>query len=217
MFGDMFGYEDYTVSDEEAIEGMSSGGSISITNPSAKAGGAYHFRGGAYFPYTHDFNCPDLSETLDKLGCFKTVEKTNYDHNCLWNAFKSAGVSDPIMQAMKTQFLRRTISRHKIREIAETHGLYVEIHTDGDKNVVRFGNPDTGFHVPIACLMDHYIHLYTTKFNAYAVEHYDDLEEKNEWWTFKDEKRRDKERGMTSLNLLRAILKTKHVQKISNP
>eukprot|EP00966_Prymnesium_polylepis_P009725 224392-Prymnesium_polylepis.1 len=194
---------------------MASGGGFSIGNPSARAGGGYHFRGGAYFPYTHNFECDDLTNTLHNLGCFKTVEKTNYDHNCLWKAFMSAGVSQPILEAMKTQFLRRTISRRNIKDIAEQHNLYVEIHTDGDKDVVKYGNAETGLHVPIACILDHYIHLYQTKFNSYAIEHYDGIKDKKEWWTFKDDKRRDKDRGMNSLNLLRAILKTKHVEKIS--
>jgi hypothetical protein len=216
MFDDMFGFDgDYEESDYEAAEGMASGGSFSIGNPSARAGGGYNFRGGAYFPYTHDFACDELSATLNNLGCFKGIEKSNYYNNCLWNAFKSAGVSEPTLQAMKTQFLRRTISRRNIRDIAEQHNLYVEIHTDGDKDVVKYGDPDKGFHVPIACILDHYIHMYRTKFNSYAVEHYDELKDKNEWWTFKDEKRRDKDRGMNSLKLLRAILKTNHVQKIS--
>ena len=216
MFGDMFGYEgDYEESEYETVEGMSSGGSFSIGNPSARAGGGYHFRGGAYFPYLHDFECLELTQTLCNLGCFKQVVKDNYDNNCLWLAFKSAGVSESILQAMKTQFLRRTISRRNIGEIAVQHNLFVELHPDDGKNVEPYGDPETGFHVPIATIMDHYIHLHDTKFNAYAVAHYDELKDKENWWAFRDGTRREKDRGMNSLNLLRAILKTEHVQKIS--
>ncbi len=203
---------DLPFSDGEVTDKMSSGGAFSIGN--VGGGNGYNFRGGAYFPYTHDFDCGDLSETLERLGCFKEVKKENYDSNCLWNAFQSAGVSEAVLQAMKTQFLRRTISRRNIRDIAEQHNLYVEIHTDGDKDVVKYGDKD-GFHVQVACIMDHYIHLHPTKFNSYAVEHYDDLKDKMEWWTFKDGKNRDKTRGMNSLNLLRSIMKTEHVHKIS--
>jgi hypothetical protein len=216
MFGDMFGFDgDYYESDQEVVEGMSGGGGFSIGNPSARAGGGYNFRGGAYFPYTHDFECSELTSALHNLGCFKTVKKENYDFNCLWLAFKSAGVSQPILQSMKTEFLRRTISRRNIKEIAVKHGLYVEIRTDGDKNVLKYGNAETGFHVSIACILDHYFHLYQTKFNSYAVEHYDELKDRRDWWAFKDDKRRDNTRPMDSLELLRAILKTNHVEKIN--
>ena len=116
---------------------------------------------------------------------------------------------------MKTQFLRRTISRRNIGEIAFQHNLFVELHPDDGKNVIRYGDPETGFHVPIATIMDHYIHLHDTKFNAYAVAHYDELKDKENWWAFMDGTRREKDRGMNSLNLLRTILKTEHVQKIS--
>ena len=65
-----------------------------------RVGAAYNFAQGAYFPYTHDFECEDLSAELSKLGCWKQVTKENYDDNCLYNAFKSAGVSEAILNAM---------------------------------------------------------------------------------------------------------------------
>ena len=60
---------------------------------------------------------------------------------------------------MKTQFLRRKISRKSIRDVAEQHDLYIEISTDQDKNMLKYGNPEKGFPVKLALYKDHYIHL----------------------------------------------------------
>lgn len=188
---------------------------MTVSSMPNRAAGAYSFAQGAYFPYTHDFDCEDLVKELSNLGCWKEVTKENYDDNCLYNAFKSAGVSEAILNAMKTQFLRRKISRKNLRYIAEQHDLYIEISTDEDKNILKYGNPEKGFPVKLALYKDHYIHLYKTKFNSYAVLHYDEVKGKGKnWWTWKSETKRDSDRGMTSINLLRTILETEHTKMI---
>jgi hypothetical protein len=188
---------------------------FTISSIRGRVGGAYAFAQGAYFPYTHDFDCEDLTKELASLGCWKKVKKENYDDNCLYNAFKSAGVSEAILNAMKTEFLRRKISRKNLRSIAEQHDLYIEISTEGDKNMLKYGNPEKGFPVKLALYKDHYLHLYKTKFNSYAVLHYEEVKDKGKnWWTWKSDSKRDSDRGMTSINLLRAILETQHVKRI---
>lgn len=210
------GGDDYTESDMLTVDGMKSGGNFSISNPSERAGGGYYFRGGAYFPYLHDFDDDKLTETLFELGVFKTIETENYENNCLWLAFKSAGVNPTILQAMKFEFLRRTISRTSIEKIAENHNLYVEIRTDKDHNVIRYGDPITGFPVQIGSILDHYFHFCDTEFTSYSIENYDEVKDKDDWYRIKDKEdhKRD-DRYMNSMNLLRTILKTNHVQKIS--
>jgi len=156
-----------------------------------------------------------MTNELARIGCWKEVTKENYDDNCLYNAFQSAGVAEATLNAMKTQFLRRKISRKNLREIAEQHDVYIEISTDQDKNTLKYGNPQTGFPVKLALYKDHYIHLYKTKFNSFAVLHYDEVKDKGKnWWTWKSDTKRDADRGMTSINLLRTILETNHVKMI---
>ena len=169
---------------------------------------------GSYFPYTHTFDCKYLTEELANLGCFKKVVNTNYDDNCLYNAFKSAGVSEETLNAMKTFFLRRKISRENLHKIADQHDLYIEITTHGDKNLLKYGNPEN-FKIKLALFKEHYIHLYDTKFNSYAVLHYDAVKNKGKnWWTWKTEGNRDAKRGMNSINLLKTILETSHIKMI---
>ena len=207
-FGDEQAYSDGEAEDQEFYTNMT------VSTAPDRAGGAYGFAQGAYFPYTHDFDSYDLTQELANLGCWTEVTKENYQDNCLYNAFQSAGVSEDILNAMKTQFLRRKISRKALRTIAEQHSLYIQISTDQDKNMLKYGNPEKGFPVKLALYKDHYIHLYQTKFNSYAVLHYDDVKETKNWWTWKSETKRDSDRGMTSINLLRTILETKHTKMI---
>ena len=143
----------------------------------------------------------------------RTVDAENYQNNCLYNAFKSAGVSEAVLEAMKLQFLRRKIARKNIRAIAEEHALRVSIHSDGEKNVQVYG-PEDGFEVQLALIKDHYIHYYRTKFNSFAVLNYDQLKDRKEWWAFKDVKRRDNSRGMLSIDLLRTVMQTDHLEPI---
>ena len=77
----------------------------------------------------------------------------------------------------------------------------MSIQSDGDKNVQVYG-PEDGFPVHLALIKDHYIHLYRTKLNSFAILNYDQLKDRKEWWAFKDLKRRDNNRGMLSIDLL---------------
>ena len=118
-----------------------------------------------------------------------------------------------VLEAMKLQFLRRKIARKNIRAIAEERALRVSIHSDGEKNVQVYG-PEDGFEVQLALIKDHYIHYYRTKFNSFAVLNYDQLKDRKEWWAFKDVKRRDNNRGMLSIDLLRTVMQTDHLEPI---
>ena len=81
--------------------------------------------------------------------------------------------------------------------------------------MLKYGNPKKGFPVKLALYKDHYIHLYKTKFNSYAVLYYDAVKDKGKnWWTWKSDIKRDSDRGMTSIHLLRTILETEHVKMI---
>ena len=136
-------------SDTEALD-LGFYSDFNVSRAPQRVGNAFHFGQGAYFPYTHDFGCPELTAELANLGCWTSVTKENYDDNCLYLAFKSAGVSEPVLNAMKTEFLRRKISRKSLRTIAEQHNLYVEIHTDQDRNCLKYGDSQKGFPVQLA-------------------------------------------------------------------
>lgn len=189
---------------------------VTVERPGPRLGRDYEFVNGEFLPYTHDYKDPDLSNELANLGCWTEVNEKNYVNNCLWLAFKSAGVSPAVLEAMKFDFIQRKISRKNVKKIAEQHNLYVIIHTDGDKNVIKYGC-ETGLRVELAIIkgnIDHYIHFKPTKFNSYAIANYDSVKDIKKWWTFKSPDRKDSSRGMNSLDLLRAVLAGDHVKPI---
>ena len=79
-----------------------------------------------------------------------SVNKDNYKENCLWLAFKDAGVETHILESMKLEFKQRKIARKNIRKVAEDHKLLVTIATDDKKegsikNIDRWRYTDSTF------------------------------------------------------------------------
>ena len=177
--------------------------SITMSRPSARVGRKWSRPEGEFFPYIHRFECEELTKELANLGCWREVDSKNHKENCLYLAFVSAAVPPPTLDALKLQFLRRKIARKNLRSIAEEHNLHVTIRTEGKSKLQTYG-PHDGFPVRLALIQDHYIHLYKTRFKSYAVAHYNELKHKPEWWSFKTRDKRDRTRGMLSIDLLKA-------------
>ena len=157
---------------------------VTVERPGLRLGRDYEFANGEFLAYTHSYEDPDLTKELANLGCWTEVNEKNYVNNCLWLAFKSAGVSPAVLEAMKFEFIQRKISRKNVKKIAEQHNLHVIIHTDGDENVIKYGNETNSLRVELAIIkgpIDHYIHFYSTKFNSYAIANYDALKDKKKW------------------------------------
>ena len=146
------------------------------------------------------------------LGCWSEVDPNNYDNNCLLLAFEAAGVAKSAISAMRTQFLRRKISRHKLSSIADEHNLYIVVRTDGDNNIVQYG-VENDHSIELALFEEHYFHFFKTKYTTYAINNYDDLKTKKGWWKCVLAKKRRSDRGMNSLDLMRIIITTNHVEK----
>jgi inorganic pyrophosphatase len=199
-------------SDAEIVEEATGGGGITISHVPQR-NNPYTFPSGAYFPFKHDFKDKALKQLLHELGCYSEVNKNNYDDNCLLQAFRSAGVEEKKLNAMKTEFLRRTISRKNIRKIAEEQKLYITIKTEGDKNIIKYGDK-RNMHVPIALIHGHYIHLFQTPYNSFAIRNYDQLHTRNEWHRYETMDRK-RDTGMDTLKLLQTVLQTDHVSQIS--
>ena len=212
----MVSFDASSESDSEIISNIEAGDMtvLTITHPMDRVGERSFTRdSGDFFPCVHGFEDEKLCEDLALLGCWQDVDPENYDNNCLLLVFKAAGVAKSALAAMRTQFLRRKISRHKLSLIADEHKLYITVRTDGDQNVVKLG-VENDHPIELALFKEHYFHFYKTKYNSYAIKNYDDLKSKKDWWKFISAKKRKSDRGMNSLDLMRVILTTNHVKKI---
>ena len=92
-------------SDEELVEYIIEKKEITLMRPHARMGGSWTRAQGEFFPYIHSFECEELTKELANLGCWKEVDAMNYEDNCLYLAFKSAGVPDSTLEAMKLQLV----------------------------------------------------------------------------------------------------------------
>lgn len=203
---------------EFVIDSVEQGGAFTISRPEERVGNNFTFATGEFFPYIHTFCDEHITKILARLGCWKEVNSDNYKENCLWLAFKDAGVEDHTLEAMKTEFLDRKIARKNIRKIAEDHKLLVRITTEGktDGYGLKYG-PRDGFPVELALIKDHYIHNFRTDICSYAFKNYDELKDKEEWWRFykADRKAKDGERGINALALIRLLLDSEYLTPIS--
>ena len=208
-----------SISDAEfVIDTVEQGGPFTISRPEERRGNNFTFATGEFFSYIHNHPDEHITNILARLGCWKEVDADNYKENCLWLAFKDAGVEAQILEAMKTEFLQRKIARKNIRKIAEDHKLFVTITTDGktDGYGLKYG-PRDGFPVELALINEHYIHNFKTDICSYAFKHYDDLKDKEEWWRYfkAKEKAKEGERGIKALPLIRLLLDSEYLAPIS--
>lgn len=208
-----------SISDQEYVEYVKEGGPFTISRPDARTGSNFTFATGEFFAYIHKHPDKHITSTLARLGCWKEVDAENYKENCLWLAFKDAGVKAHILEAMKTEFLQRKIARKNIRKIADDHNLFVTITTDGktDGYGLKYG-PRDGFPVKLALIKDHYIHDFQTDICSFAFKNYDELKTKERWWRYckMSTRAQEGERGISALTLIRLLLKSEFLTPISS-
>ena len=80
---------------------------IFVDKNKTRAGGAF-------------FNC--LNNTLfdfDKYGVFKTIDRHNYNHNCLYLALQAGGLSDIKLQQLILTVRNRTIHKCDLSNVCD--------------------------------------------------------------------------------------------------
>ena len=110
--------------------------------------------GGSFFPYLN-ITIFDLS----KYGMFKTVDRNNYRHNCLYLALQAGGLSDVKLQELILSLRNRHIHKCDLENVCNTLEIHIELislRNDGETNRV-----------------EHYGKEYDGKYNSGLVEgHY---------------------------------------------
>ena len=90
--------------------------------------------GGAFFPFLNK-TVYDLSE----YGIFKTIDKSNYHHNCLYLALQAGGLSDIELQELILTLRNRTV--HKCEIVCDTLEIRIELiplRSDGEGRVEHY-------------------------------------------------------------------------------
>ena len=170
--------------------------------------------GGAFFPYTHKYDCPHLIPVLAELGCYRTV--TVEEDNCLINACKAAGMSDVNLSDLKTRVRRRKVSMCSINQFAKDTNQCISVYVI-NSNVGKKGDcktyngPAEGkTHIQLCLYEGHYFVNKKVPVTKYAFANYDRIKTRPRWWQFVNDKQRktDDVRKMFSFDLMLLIEKT---------
>merc|ERR1712127_804762 len=93
--------------------------------------------GGSFFPYLNN-TIFDLS----KYGIFKTVDRHNYKHNCLYLALQAGGLSDVKLQELILTLRNRHIHKCDLSNVCDTLEIHIElisIKADGLSRIEHYG------------------------------------------------------------------------------
>ena len=78
--------------------------------------------GGPFFPYLN-ITIFDLS----KYGIFKTVDRNNHKHNCLYLALQAGGLSDGKLQELILSLGNRHIHKCDLENVCNTLEIHIEL------------------------------------------------------------------------------------------
>ena len=78
--------------------------------------------GGSFFPYLN-ITIFDLS----KYGIFKSVDRNNYKHNCLYLALQAGGLSDVKLQELILSLRNRHIHKCDLENVCNTLEIHIEL------------------------------------------------------------------------------------------
>ena len=94
--------------------------------------------GGSFFPYPNitTFGSP-------KHDMFKTVDKHNYKHDCLYLALESGGLSDIKLQYLILSSRNRHVHKCDLENVCNTLGIHIELiplRSNAEHRVEHYGN-----------------------------------------------------------------------------
>ena len=131
--------------------------------------------GGAFFLYLNN-----TLYDLDKYGIFKTIDRHNYKHNCLYLALEAGGLSVIKLQQLILTLKNRIIHKcdlSNVCDVLEIHIELISIRDDGTSRVEHYGK-DYEEKYNLGLVKNHYFINDDTNLTAYCLENYEEV--KNE-------------------------------------
>ncbi len=170
---------------------------------------------GAFFKYRTNFKLPGL----EKFGIYDKFNYKNYNDNCFIEALKhSELVDEDKLNSIKQYVKCSHLPMCKIKHIAEKYDLYITIKRLKDvKNKMKYGdkkNPE----IHIGLIDEHYFIIQKTKITRYALNNYEKLKDKKEWYKFYREGKRSETCGLDSYQLIKLLYEKKEnfLKEITN-
>ena len=130
--------------------------------------------GGPFFPYLN-ITIFDLS----KYGMFKSVDRKNYKHNCLYLALEPGGLSDTILQDLILSLRNRHVHKCDLENVCNTleiHTELISIKPDGLSRIEQYGKDfDEKYNLGLA--KGHYFINDYTELTSYWLDTYEEIED----------------------------------------
>eukprot|EP00965_Chrysotila_dentata_P050635 1678487-Pleurochrysis_carterae.AAC.1 len=142
---------------------------------------------------------------------------SNYKENCFIIALKESQIVDAkTIEHAKTLIQCSKISRSNLHKIvAFNPDIEILVTTDDGKRTTykqklnkKDPKSENAKTVNLGLIKDHYFLIIDTEITSYAIRNYEKLKTRDRWWQFRDDKHRNPDRGMNTLNLIRELLKT---------
>lgn len=166
--------------------------------------------GGAFFPYLNN-----TSIDLTKYQIYDKIDEKNYNNNCLIHSLiESNQFTKQEINTIKTMMTDRTIPICKLPLVADTLKCCISLKRTSSEHTNKYGKQYEKI-INLGLVEDHYFLNEKTKYNRYAIENYDTIKERKDWHTYKDDKRKDTNRGMDSFNLIMLMLEKKYFTNIN--
>ena len=131
--------------------------------------------GGSFFPYLN-ITIFDLS----KYGIFKTVDRNNYKHNCLYLALQAGGLSDVKLQELILSLRNRHIHKCGLENVCNTLEIHIELislRNDGETNRVEHYGKDFDEKCNLGLVKGHYFINDYTELTSYCLDNYEEIKD----------------------------------------
>ena len=185
-----------------------------LTDPNAPVSLLYESKGkkrkqeGAFFPYTHNIDI-DLS----RYQIFNEVKSENYNENCFIYALKMSGLTDSVVDTIKSYCKSDHIPQKYFKQFANEHDLCIEVkrlQSCGKIRINKYGNGSTK--INLGLLAEHYFLIEPVNITKYAITNYDDVRHLEDWnvYTKEGERIRKRDRScIDSFEVVRTLLNCK--------
>ena len=130
--------------------------------------------GGTSFPYLN-ITIFDLS----KYGIFKSVDRNNYKHNCLYLALQAGGLSDVKLQELILSLRNRHIHKCDLENVCNTLEIHIELislRSNGENRVEHYDKDFDG-KCTLGLVKGHYFINGYTELTPYCLEHYEEVKD----------------------------------------
>ncbi len=165
---------------------------------------------GNFLPFTHIIDDEFVATELGKYGLWREVKQENYDTCCLLHSLTPM-LNEQILDDIKLAVRNASIPRKHLRYIGLKYNLKFIVHTDGDKNVPTYGDPE-GQEIELCLFKGHYFpYVKDTKITGFALRNWRTLKEKypTNWYT-KGGMGGQGGIGVSSMRLIKQMLEPKN-------